>query len=159
MNYCTCDHMNCPRVRCSASTHRAPRTVRLPQHAHNTHTHTHTHNNIPRISDPIRHNVLQAKQIMNLSADERFHMWNNGRAKMEQEFDEQGGHDALLAQNGLYSQLVSTQLVGTAASRSAEHNGHGHHDEEGHGQEHGHDHHQDDSKPWHRLSGHDGHHH
>lgn len=76
---------------------------------------------------------------------------------------EQGSHDALLAQNGLYSQLVSTQLVGATTSRSGEHNGHGHHDEEDHGQEHGtghglgHD--QDDSKPWHRLPGHDGHHH
>ena len=76
---------------------------------------------------------------------------------------EQGSHDALLAQNGLYSQLVSTQLVGATTGRSGEHNGHGHHDEEDHGQEHGtghglgHD--QDDSKPWHRLPGHDGHHH
>ncbi|PKB66159.1 MAG: thiol reductant ABC exporter subunit CydC [SAR202 cluster bacterium Io17-Chloro-G4] len=69
---------------------------------------------------------------------------------------EQGDHHHLLAQSGLYSQLVSTQLVG-ATSRSSEHNGHGDSHEDEHGQDHGH--HGAGSKPWHGLSGHDEHHH
>ncbi len=70
---------------------------------------------------------------------------------------EQGAHQDLLAQNGLYSQLVSTQLVGAAAGRPPEHNGHGdgHENEQGHG----HGNHGTGSKPWHGLSGHDERHH
>ena len=65
---------------------------------------------------------------------------------------EQGDHQGLLAQNGLYSQLVSTQLVGTGAiGPSPEPNGHEHQNEGGH--------HRTRSKPWHGLSGHDEHHH
>ena len=66
---------------------------------------------------------------------------------------EQGDHQGLLAQHGLYSQLVSTQLVGAATGRLA--------DQDGHGQshEHEHGHHRTRSGPWHGLSGHDEHHH
>ena len=82
---------------------------------------------------------------------------------------EQGDHQSLLAHNGLYSQLVSTQMVGAAGGRAAGGNGHDlnhpnqhadqHQDEHDHGHEHGHQNHRSDSKPWHGLSGHDGHHH
>ena len=64
---------------------------------------------------------------------------------------EQGDHQRLLAQNGLYSQLVSTQLVGAAIGRSPGHDGHEHDD--------GHDHHPPRPKPGHGPPGHDEHHH
>lgn len=64
---------------------------------------------------------------------------------------EQGDHQGLLARNGLYSQLVSTQLVGATANRSSGHDGHYHED--------GHGHHTTQSKPWRGLSSHDEHHH
>ena len=64
---------------------------------------------------------------------------------------EQGDHQGLLARNGLYSQLVSTQLVGAAIGRPPGQNGPEH--------SNGHDHHPTATKPWHGLSGHGEHHH
>ena len=64
---------------------------------------------------------------------------------------EQGDHQGLLARNGLYSQLVSTQLVGAAIGRPPGQNGPEH--------SNGHDHHPTTTKPWHGLSGHGEHHH
>ncbi len=82
---------------------------------------------------------------------------------------EQGDHQSLLAHNGLYSQLVSTQMVGATVGRGDGGNGHDRdhadqhadhrEDEHDNGHDHGHQNHRSDSKPWHGLSGHDGHHH
>jgi len=76
-----------------------------------------------------RTTVVIAHRLSTIRDADRIVVLDNGHAV------EQGSHHDLLASHGLYSQLVATQLVGTAAG--GEHNGHHGEEHSDHGDDHG----------------------
>ncbi|PKB70617.1 MAG: thiol reductant ABC exporter subunit CydC [SAR202 cluster bacterium Io17-Chloro-G6] len=91
-----------------------------------------------------RTTVVIAHRLSTIRDADQIVVLDNGHAV------EQGNHQDLLARHGLYSQLVSTQLVGVAAG--AEHSGHhdGHQEHPGghHGEQHdGHSEHRSEPLP------------